>query len=307
MRLDLVWIIYKGENKNSEDAAIFCQDQLKKISTQVISKVSSASINPFPSLLNSGENLPDLAIVLGGDGTVLGAARELSGHKIPILSFNVGGNLGFLTHDYSLLKNDKLWTRIKEDRFAIECRMMLEADLKYSSANQSENIRCWALNDFYFKAFRDEISPTCNLQLEIDGEEVNQFRGDGLICATPTGSTGYAMASGGPILHPGIDAIVISAICPMSLSSRPIVVPPASRLIIKPIGDGSRSVRVWKDGASAGLLEQGDLCVIQRSRQQAIMVLLEQSPSYYRTLAQKLNWANSFMKTEQPNLNFKVN
>ena len=84
----------------------------------------------------------------------------------------------------------------------------------------------------------------------------------------------------------------------MSLSSRPIVVPPASRLIIKPVGDSTRRVRLWKDGASAGLLDPGDECVIQRSRQHAMMVILEASPSYYSALAKKLHWANSFIKNE---------
>ncbi len=305
MNLSLVWIIYKDNSKNSKEAAILCVNQLNSIGVKVVSKVSSGCINPFPNLLSSTDEYPDLAIILGGDGTVLGAARELAIYNIPILSFNVGGNLGFLTHDYLQLKNKDLWIKIKEDRFTIQRRMMLEANLERSAIqneskksdheNKQSNLRSWALNDFYFKAYRDEVSPTCTLQLEIDGEEMNHFRGDGLICSTPTGSTAYAMASGGPILHPGIESIVISAICPMSLSSRPIVVPPNSRLVIKPIGDSTRRVRLWKDGSSAGLLDPEDRCLIERSQHYAMMVILEQSPSYYRTLAQKLNWANSFI------------
>jgi NAD+ kinase len=83
-----------------------------------------------------------------------------------------------------------------------------------------------ALNDFYFRPCLDEVSPTCMLELDIDGEVVDQYRGDGLIIATPTGSTGYSMAAGGPILHPGIEAIIVSPICTMSLSSRPWWCPP---------------------------------------------------------------------------------
>ena len=317
MRLSLVWVIYRGDNKISKDASIYCVNELTKIGVKVITRVSSSSINPFPSLLESAERYPDLAIVLGGDGTVLGAARHLAIHNIPILSFNVGGNLGFLTHEHRLLTEPGLWERIQKDCFAIERRMMLEANIKYSFNKQKSvlnieesekiNLTCCALNDFYFKAYRDEVSPTCNLQLEIDGEEINQFRGDGLICSTPTGSTGYAMATGGPILHPGIEAIVISAICPMSLSSRPIVVPPASRLIIKPIGDSTRRVRLWKDGASAGLLDPGDECIIQRSHQHAMMVVLQESPSYFSTIGQKLNWANSFINNEFSYTNTMMN
>jgi NAD+ kinase len=148
------------------------------------------------------------------------------------------------------------------------------------------------------RPYRDEVSPTCTLELEIDGEVVDHYRGDGLILATPTGSTGYAMASGGPILHPGIDAIVVSPICPMSLSSRPVIVPPASRLVIGHLGDSTRRVKLWKDGASGALLEPGEACVVQRARHHALMVVLEQSPSYYRTLTHKLHWAGSLLNSQ---------
>ena len=126
---------------------------------------------------------------------------------------------------------------------------------------------------------------------------VDQVRGDGLILATPTGSTGYAMAAGGPILHPGIDAIIVSPICPMSLSSRPVVLPPRSRLVIWPLGDGYRPVKLWKDGAGGPVLCPGECCVIQRAPHHALMVQLEQSPSYYRTLSRKLHWAGSLVDT----------
>jgi NAD+ kinase len=136
------------------------------------------------------------------------------------------------------------------------------------------------------------------LELEIDGEVVDQYRGDGLIIATPTGSTGYAMAAGGPILHPGIEAIVVTPICPMSLSSRAVVVPPGSRLSVWPLGEASRRVKLWKDGAHATVLEPGDRCVLQRGRHPVLMLQLEQSPSYYSTLTHKLHWAGSLTAGE---------
>ena len=147
-------------------------------------------------------------------------------------------------------------------------------------------------------------SPTCTLELEIDGEVIDQVRGDGLILATPTGSTGYAMAAGGPILHPGIDAIIVSAICPMSLSSRPIVLPPRSRLVIWPLGDGDhRQVKLWKDGVGWGRCWRlGNAVLIERAPHHALMVQLEQIPSYYRTLSRKLHWAGS-LHASQPSPN----
>ena len=229
---------------------------------------------------------------------MLGAARHLSIHKIPILSFNVGGNLGFLTHDQQLLENKGLWEKLDKDQFAIQSRMMLQGKLELSTSidhGQKTEDLFWALNDIYFRSYRDEVSPTCSLELEIDGEPVDIYKGDGLILATPTGSTAYAMGTGGPILHPGVEAIVVSPICPMSLSSRTIVVPAGSTLIIKPVGNKNRRVKIWQDGVGRSLIQEGEKCLIQKARHNALMILLEQSSSYYKTLTQKLHWAGNLV------------
>jgi len=310
MQLQRVWLIYRADSPIALREARRCADALTVLGVTVSLAMSGASADPFPDLLASESELPDLAVVLGGDGTVLGAARHLSVLKVPILCFNVGGHLGFLTHEPSLLGGQELWQRLLDDRYAMERRMMLQAtvnrrpDLNCPVGASSGPItdaatpdveRHWALNDLYLRPYRDEIAPTCMLELEIDGEVVDQIRGDGLILATPTGSTGYAMAAGGPILHPGMEAIIISPICPMSLSSRPVVVPPRSRLVIWPLGQPSSQVKLWKDGASGPVLEPGECCVIQRAPHHALMVQLDQRPSYYRTLAYKLHWAGSLV------------
>ena len=290
MRLERVWLIIRQDSQLARREAQVCLQELKEIGVHVTVAESGLSTNPFPGLLATEPDRPDLALVLGGDGTVLGAARHLAPLDVPILCFNVGGNLGFLTHDRRLLR-DTLWTRLREDHFALERRMMLAASIDTGDGVlQGPHT---ALNDFYLRPCLDELSPTCQLELDIDGEVVDQYRGDGLIIATPTGSTGYAMAAGGPILHPGIEAMVINPICPMSLSSRAIVVPPRARLTIWPLGESSRRVRLWKDGVQATVLEPGDRCVVQRSDCVALMVVLNQNPSYYSTLTQKLHWAGS--------------
>ncbi|MFM2081299.1 MAG: hypothetical protein RLZZ124_763 [Cyanobacteriota bacterium] len=258
--------------------------------------MSGAHANPFPGLLADQGQPPDLAVVLGGDGTVLGAARHLAPLGVPILCFNVGGHFGFLTHERKLLGasagEPDLWQRLRDDRFALERRMMLEG-----RTDSSEEVHL-ALNDFYLRPGLDEVAPTCELELEIDGEVVDQYRGDGLIISTPTGSTGYSMAAGGPILHPGVEAIIVNPICPMSLSSRSVVVPPRAQLAVWPLGESSRRVRLWKDGAHATVLEPGDRCDVRRAPHQALMVVLDQSPSYYRTLSRKLHWAGSLTAAE---------
>ena len=311
MRLKYVWVVYRADSQIAQNESYRCAQELGQLGAHVVTAMSGLSANPFPGLLASEKNLPDLAVVLGGDGTVLGAARHLAIYDIPILSFNVGGHLGFLTHERNRLEDRALWTRLREDHFALERRMMLEGcvekcgKLTRKAADNNSNRGSephWALNDLYMRPYRDEISPTCSLELEIDGEVVDQYRGDGLIIATPTGSTGYAMAAGGPILHPGIDAIIINPICPMSLSSRLIVVPPRSRLTIWPLGNSSSQVKLWKDGAGAAVLEPGDRCVVQRARHYALMVILDRSPSYYRTLSHKLHWAGTLINNT-PSLN----
>ena len=234
---------------------------------------------------------------------MLGAARHLAPLQVPILCFNVGGHFGFLTHERKLLTQGSgpgaaagepdLWQRLRDDRFALERRMMLEARTEEEGSE-----RHLALNDFYLRPGLDEVAPTCELELEIDGEVVDQYRGDGLIISTATGSTGYSMAAGGPILHPGLEAIVVNPICPMSLSSRTVVVPPRAQLAVWPLGESSRRVRLWKDGAHATVLEPGDRCDVRRAPHEALMVQLEQSPSYYRTLSHKLHWAGSLTAAE---------
>ena len=311
MLLERVWLIARSGSQAAQRQAKRCAEDLRSQGVHVVTAQSGLYANPFPGLLATEDALPDLALVLGGDGTVLGAARHLAPLGVPILSFNVGGHLGFLTHERKLLKlsgeEDCLWDRLRDDRFALERRMMLQAHVERgrtygleggSGGPQDLEETHLALNDFYFRPCLDEVSPTCVLELEIDGEVVDQYRGDGLIIATPTGSTGYAMAAGGPILHPGIEAIVVNPICPMSLSSRAVVVPPRSQLSVWPLGETSRRVKLWKDGAHATQLEPGDRAMVQRSSHPALQVVLEQSPSYYRTLTRKLHWTGSLVAVE---------
>lgn len=299
MRLATVWLIYRAASQAALRQARRSAETLRQQGVQVAVAMSGAQANPFPGLLADEGGPPDLAVVLGGDGTVLGAARHLATLQVPILCFNVGGHFGFLTHERRLLSQGDgadgehdLWQRLRDDRFALEQRMMLEA------RTSSQEMVHTALNDFYFRPGLDEVSPTCVLELEIDGEVVDQYRGDGLILSTPTGSTGYSMAAGGPILHPGVEAIVVNPICPMSLSSRTVVVPPRSQLAVWPLGEASRRVRLWSDGIHATVLEPGDRCDIRRAPQPALLVQLEQSPSYYRTLSHKLHWAGSLTAAE---------
>ncbi len=295
MTSNLIWILYRSDSDSAYKETINCKKIIEGYGKKVLISEISIETNNINKLISISEVLPEIAIVLGGDGTVLRAARYLSPKTIPILSFNVGGNLGFLTHDRHILKQENLWERVSSNSFNIQKRMMLEATVFTTNKNNKSKIKrsFFALNDFYFRSCTDEISPTCSLELEIDGEAVDKYKGDGLIFSTPTGSTAYAMAAGGPIIHPSLDAITVSAICPMSLASRPIVVPPESQLVIKPIREMKQKIKLWLDGSSGCLIEANDTCLIKKSNHSTSIIILDENLSYYKTITQKLHWASS--------------
>ena len=295
MTTNLIWILYRSDSDTAYKETLNCKKIIEGYGKKVLFTEISNETNNINQLFSVSEILPEIALVLGGDGTVLRAARFLSQKNIPILSFNVGGNLGFLTHDRHILKQANFWERVSNNSFNVQKRMMLEATVFKEENDHKNTIKrsFFALNDFYLRSCTDEIAPTCSLELEIDGEAVDKYKGDGLIFSTPTGSTAYSMAAGGPIIHPSLDAIIVSAICPMSLASRPIVVPPESQLVIKPIREKKQKVKLWLDGSSGCLIEANDTCLIKKSNHSTSIIILDENLSYYKTITQKLHWASS--------------
>ncbi len=295
MMNNLILILYRSDSDTAYKETLNCKKIIEGYGKKVLFAEISNKTNNINQLFSESEFLPEIAIVLGGDGTVLRAARYLSPKNIPILSFNVGGNLGFLTHDRHILKQQDFWERVSNNRFNIQKRMMLEATIFTEKSNHESIIKrsFFALNDFYLRSCTDEIAPTCSLALEIDGEAVDKYKGDGLIFSTPTGSTAYSMAAGGPIIHPSLDAIIVSAICPMSLASRPIVVPPKSQLVIKQIREKNQKIKLWLDGSKGCLIEENDTCLIKQSNHSTSIIILDENLSYYKTITQKLHWASS--------------
>ena len=301
MTTNLIWILYRSDSDTAYKETLNCKKIIEGYGKKVLFSEISNETNNINQLFSVSEILPEIALVLGGDGTVLRAARFLSQKNIPILSFNVGGNLGFLTHDRHILKQENFWERVSNNSFNIQKRMMLEATVFKEENNHKNTIKrsFFALNDFYLRSCTEEIAPTCSLELEIDGEAVDKYKGDGLIFSTPTGSTAYSMAAGGPIIHPSLDAIIVSAICPMSLASRPIVVPPESQLVIKPIREKKQKVKLWLDGSSGCLIEANDTCLIKKSNHSTSIIILDENLSYYKTITQKLHWASSLNESNK--------
>ena len=287
MKISLVLIIYRSNSTIAKDTASFCESILREKKILSLKIDSNFNEKLLKENLDNISEKPNLAIVLGGDGTVLKSANELANLNIPILSFNIGGNLGFLTQDKKFLFDKSFLSLLQKDQFDTDTRTMLECTLY---TNNLKEKKYEALNDFYFKSIETDISPTNRIRLEIDNEKVNEFKGDGLIISSATGSTAYSMAAGGPIVHPLISAFVINPICPMSLSSRPIVVPDTSKIVVKIVDDKNKFLQLWKDGTKCQMVNYSNYCKIKKGSKPTKMIVLRESISYYNTLTKKLEW-----------------
>lgn len=296
MQLNQVIIVHKAGNSYSKSWAEKCAQQLETRGTNVLLGPSGPKDNPYPVFLASAQQPIDLAIVLGGDGTALAAARHLAPEKIPILAVNIGGHLGFLTESSDEIEDiNATLDRLLNDRYAVQQRMMLQASIHEGSRSNRDPLSevYWALNEMCVKPASPDRMITSILEMEIDGEVVDQYQGDGLLISTPTGTTGYTVAANGPIVHPGMDAIVVTPICPLSLSSRPVVIPAGSVVSVWPLADPGITTKLWMDGVMATSIWPSQRVDISMAEHMAKFVLLRQNQSYYQTLRTKLLWAGA--------------
>lgn len=295
MDLKHVIIAYKAGHQTSKQWAERCSKELEERQCKVLIGPSGIKDNPYPVFLASSIKI-DLAIILGGDGTILAAARQLAPEGIPILAVNVGGHLGFLTEPFELFQNTSVvWDRLQSDRYAVQKRMMLQAQLYEVDQTQLKpaSDKFYCLNEMCIKPASIDRMPTSVLELEADGQVVDQYSGDGLLVSTPTGSTGYTVSANGPILHPSMWAIAITPICPLSLSGRPLVLPPGSIVSVSPIRDYEVNTKLWTDGALGTTIWPGQKVVIKMANCQAHFIILRESYSFYQTLREKLQWAGT--------------
>jgi len=294
--LKQVIIAYKARDPQSKRWAEICASQLEHRKCHVLIGPSGPKDNPYPVFLASTTQQIDLAIVLGGDGTVLTGARHLASAGVPILAVNVGGHLGFLTESVEEFQDtEQVWSRLLEDRYAVQRRMMLQAAVYEGHGSNLEPITetYFALNEMCVKPASADRMITSILEMEIDNEVVDQYQGDGLIISTPTGSTGYTVSANGPIMHDGMEAITITPICPMSLSSRPIVLPAGSVVSIWPLGDFDLSTKLWTDGVLATSIWPGHRVDVRMAECRSKFIILRENYSYFKTLREKLLWAGT--------------
>ena len=224
-----------------------------------------------------------IVIVLGGDGTLLSAARAIGGSGIPLFAVNLGG-LGFLT----AITIEELYPQLERalnGDFRIGRRRMLDCEHRRGSARVA---RYEALNDVVLTKF--EIARMIDLEMSIDGHFVCVYRADGLIIATPTGSTAYSLSAGGPIVFPSVGAIAITPICPHTLTNRPVVLDDASEIQITNLSDHSATY-LTIDGQVGELLERADVVYCRRS-ENFISLILPPEMKFFDVLREKLKWGD---------------
>lgn len=306
MQLKQVIIAYKARDENSQKWALRCAKELEARQCKVLLGPSGSKDNPYPVFLASATSKIDLGLVFGGDGTVLAAARHLAPEGIPILTVNVGGHLGFLTEPFEVFQDtQEVWNRLESELYAVERRMMLEAQVfeRNNDKIEATSDRFFCLNEMCVKPACVDRMPTCILEMEIDGEVVEQYHGDGLIVSTPTGSTCYTASANGSILHPGMMAIAVTPICPLSLSSRSLILPPASVVDIWSFGDYELNNKLWTDGVLATSIWPGQWVKVKKAQFLADFIVLRESYSFYKVLREKLQWAGTRIHYENNHRN----
>ena len=224
----------------------------------------------------------DLVIVLGGDGTLLAVARAIDERPVPVLGVNLG-TLGFLAG----ISLDELFPTLEDvlaDRLRVETRMRLDVRVEHEGRELG---RYLALNDAVIT--KTALSRIIDLETWADDVEVTTYHGDGLIAATPTGSSAYSLSAGGPLLLPGIGAIVLTPICPHALTQRPIVLPESSRVEIRVLDTHAGEVHLTVDGQVGRQLADGDrvtLCAAEVPLQ--LLVPPDRNP--FEVMRNKLRW-----------------
>jgi NAD+ kinase len=230
-------------------------------------------------------NAVDVVIVLGGDGTLLSMADRIgqAGRDIPILGVNFG-SLGFLTE----VRVNELYSSLEallNGTVHFDERLMLRAEAVRGDAPVDHRI---VLNDVVFT--KAALSRMIELSIRVDGGTVTVVKADGLIVASPTGSTAYNLAAGGPIVHPAVDALVLTPIAPHTLTQRPIVIPASSTVEVRPhIDSDADDIFVTYDGQTGYPLHAGDVVRIERAPQPLHLVKAP-ARSYFEVLREKLKW-----------------
>lgn len=231
---------------------------------------------PFPLASAS-----DLIVVLGGDGTMISTARLIGDAEVLVLGINYG-SLGYLT-DFLIEEMYSALEAIFEGRFEIDSRVMLSVE---HSRNSEMLAKGRVLNDVVVN--KSALARIIEIEASLNTHFVNSFRADGLIVATPTGSTAYNLSAGGPIVYPSMNAVVLTPICPFTLTNRPIVVPDTAVIELKLL-DENEGVVLTLDGQTGYPMKGGDIVAIRKSKT-TLNLVQPPNRNYFDVLRNKLKW-----------------
>ncbi len=223
----------------------------------------------------------DLLVVLGGDGTLLSVARSVGGNSVPIMGVNMG-SLGFLTEItreeiYSVLQN------VLKGNFETEERLLLDIKVLRKNNIIAEHK---VLNDIVVN--KGALARIVDLEVKVDNQFATSYRSDGLIISTPTGSTAYSLAAGGPILYPTLHALILAPICPFNLTNRPIVIPDNVSIEVQLATDHD-DVHITLDGQVGLDMKYKDVIAITRAKE-GIRLIKAPNKNHYEVLRKKLKW-----------------
>jgi NAD+ kinase len=279
-----VGIIYKHHFEPAKEEASKLNQWLNQRGVKVFSEEMSAR-----AAMNACFEEPSLVpkevqfvIVLGGDGTLLGAARRVARYGVPILGVNLGG-LGFLTE----IPLRKLYSAVElmlDGRLEVETRLMLEAVVLRDGR---ETCRFLILNDVVIN--KGALARIIDLDVFINGQFLTTFRADGLIVSTPTGSTAYNLSAGGPILYPTLSSFILTPICPFTLTNRPILLPESHAVSITLGRRSEETVSLTFDGQVGFDLTHRDKLLIQKAEEK-LKLIKSPDQSYFEILREKLMW-----------------
>jgi len=255
------------------------QPEVAKVAADLIgwfaSRGMQASLDPASAVS------ADLCVVLGGDGTLLAAARMMGERQIPILAINHGA-LGFLT-EVTLPEMYTALDRVMGGDFVTDRRMMMQVSIERGNAVVASY---QALNDVVIN--KGTLSRIIELEARVNGQYVSSFRSDGLILSTPTGSTAYNLSAGGPIVYPSMMAIIMTPICSHTLTNRPIVLPPDVRIELA-LRSTQDEVHVTVDGQVGLKLESEDRVIAEKS-DRVVELIVPPGKAYFDVLRGKLKW-----------------
>lgn len=252
-----------------------------------LSLLSEHSLVPLweavPPLL--GQDIPDAVLTFGGDGTLLRGARILGGHEVPILGINLG-RVGFLT-TATREELPQALDALVSGRYVLERRLALQSTIISDEGGVRSEQR--ALNDVAIH--KSGVARVVRILVSVDGEELGPYSSDGVVVSSPTGSTAYSLSAGGPIVAPGVEAMIVTPVCAHTLAVRPVVVPADATICAEAVAPGADDLLVSVDGQLGTTLALGDKVYIRRSPTCVLLVRLG-SEGYFTRMRQKLNWGD---------------